>query len=147
MSTEAFISARLPSVNNTTSLPSESPALANQPGTHASSMDVDAHMYEHEASAVVNIQPDWYLVLREEEGKAWITVKERGQLGIHGYLLSQGESNEGGTYNIDADEDEFQLQRITSKSLELSHSKISAAKLILKLFAQKRSSKAFTRKI
>ena len=69
MSTEAFISARLPSVNNTTSLPSGSPALANQPGTHASSMDVDAHMHEHEASAVVNIQPDWYLVLREEEGK------------------------------------------------------------------------------
>ena len=65
MSTEHFISVRLPNVNNTTPLPSGSPAPANQPSTNASSMNVDVHMSEpEEASAIVNIQPDWYLVLR-----------------------------------------------------------------------------------
>lgn len=45
------------------------------------SMEVDVS--EHEGSgysAAVNIQPDWYLTLREENGKAWITFKQRGEL-------------------------------------------------------------------
>ena len=54
-------------------------------------------------------------------------------MGIHGYLLSEGESTGGDAYNISADEDEFSLHRVTNKSLELSHSKIRAAKLVFKI--------------
>ena len=63
----------------------------------------------------------------------WIVT---GQLGIHSHLLSEGESVEGTPYNITCDEDEFQLSKVTSKSLELSHTK--ADKLLFKIILPER---------
>ena len=64
-------------------------------------------------------------IFREDDAKAWITFKKRGQAGIHSHLVSEGESNEGEPFNISCEENEFQLTKITNKSLELSHSEAS----------------------
>ena len=63
------------------------------------------------------------MFFREDSGKAWITFKERGQLGIHSHLVSEGESRTGQPFNISYDKDEFHLYKVTSKSIEISHVK------------------------
>ena len=74
------------------------------------------------SSCVFNIQPDWYLVLREENGKTWITFKERGQLGCHSQIVSEGESADDQSFNICC-EDDFQLSKVTNRSIQITHSK------------------------
>ena len=61
-------------------------------------------------------------IFREDDAKAWITFKKRGQAGIHSHLVSEGESNEGEPFNISCEDNDFHLTKITNKSLELSHS-------------------------
>ena len=64
-----------------------------------------------------------FIHFRDDNAKAWITFKQRGHAGLHSHLLSEGESNEGESFNISCEENDFQLAKITSKSLMLSHSK------------------------
>ena len=63
------------------------------------------------------------ILFREDDGKAWITFKQQGQLGIHAKIISEGASKDGETFNLSCDDDEFNLSEITSKSFSISHSK------------------------
>ena len=63
------------------------------------------------------------ILFREEDGKAWITFKQQGQLGIHAKIISEGESKDGESFNLSCDDEEFNLSEITSKSFSISHSK------------------------
>ena len=86
-------------------------------------MEVDIREFEEVVnSASFMIQSDWYIAVRDDDAKAWITFKQRGQLGIHTHILSEGSSANETPFNISVDEEGFQLRNVTSKGLEISHS-------------------------
>jgi len=95
-----------------------------KPVISETTMEIDSEDCKKEPnSAVFSVQPDWYQSLREEDGKAWITFKQQGQLGIHAKIISEGESKDGEIFNLSCDDEEFKLSEITSKSFSISHSK------------------------
>ena len=84
------------------------------------------------ASPPVSILADTYVIdFREDSGKSWITFKQRGHLGVHAKIISEGESKDGQTYNISCDDEEFHLSEISNKSFCISHSK--AKDLVFKI--------------
>lgn len=121
MATRNLVSVE--SFNNSTPY-TDSNRLTSESIPEVVGMEVDVGGFDGGVnSAMFSIQPDWHLALRKDNGKAWITFKQRGQMGIHTHLMSEGESKKGQPFNISIEEEEFQLTKITSKSLEIAHLK------------------------
>ena len=65
----------------------------------------------------------YFRLFRDDDGKAWVTFKQQGQLGIHAKINSEGKSKDGECYNISCDDDEFNLNEIKHNSFIISHTK------------------------
>lgn len=94
------------------------PAVSDTP------MEIDSEKNKNDPNAAVfSVQPDWYMSLRDDDGKAWVTFKQQGQLGIHAKINSEGKSKDGECYNISCDDDDFNLNEIKHNSFIISHTK------------------------
>lgn len=70
-------------------------------------------------SGVILVQCDWLEALSEENGKAWITFKKRGENGRHSFLKNP---DGGDLRGIRPTTDDFRLMRINPRSFEVLHS-------------------------
>merc|ERR1711962_244990 len=65
---------------------------------------------------MLTIQPDWSDELKRQDGKAWISLKTRGEKGRHATLVSPNGRPQSASLDI-KDEEAFRLEQATSSHL------------------------------